>query len=185
MMMMMAHVLRSERRHRCAENTNQRRVDTKCAHEFDENVLQRRFRRAPLTKRFRVTKSGHIDVRMIGQHDFVLRVRGNNENHRRVQRIVRRQPRLRRDRIGASVNRVGQRAIEAQLPLARISPDGDFRRQPKRRRDLEDVRLDALARRLPGMVRVLDSKHAMFWSENILRFGLPLYFGFELIAKTK
>ena len=32
---------------------------------------------------------------------------------------------------------------------------------------------------------ILDSKHAMFWSENILRFGLPLYFGFELIAKTK
>ena len=32
---------------------------------------------------------------------------------------------------------------------------------------------------------VLDSKHAMFWSENILRFGLPLYFGFELIANTK
>ena len=25
----------------------------------------------------------------------------------------------------------------------------------------------------------------MFWSENILRFGLPRYFGFELIANTK
>ena len=25
----------------------------------------------------------------------------------------------------------------------------------------------------------------MFWSENILRFGLPLNFGFELIANTK
>ena len=25
----------------------------------------------------------------------------------------------------------------------------------------------------------------MFWSENILRFGLPLHFGFELIAKPK
>ena len=25
----------------------------------------------------------------------------------------------------------------------------------------------------------------LFWTQNILRFGLPLYFGFELIAKTK